>query len=349
MHARSSTHGNGVWKSTDAGKTWTKIGLEKSYFIPKVEVDSKNPDIVYVAAEGKLYDNEMDCERGLYKSTDGGKTWTNICAPDQGPRRGRLRHRPAQLRRHHRRGLQDLPPRLDLHRPPARQRPLQDHRRRQDLEEADERACPQGLALGRTGPGHLREEPEHRLRPGRRGSEPRLPGARRRRQLPRAGGRRARRRSAGAAALAARPTSGRTRRFRRSRPSSSTRCSSKRPAQVHAVPGREGSRLRQEAQRGDRRQGLPDEERHRPREVHAGGAQDATRRTRRRCRRSTSSRSWRRSRPRRRLDRRQGALPDHQPPRPRDALRGRARRTCSRRSAAASSTAATTRARPGRR
>jgi photosystem II stability/assembly factor-like uncharacterized protein len=78
MHARSSTHGNGVWKSTDAGKTWTKIGLEKSYFINKIEVDAKNPDIVYVAAEGKLYDNEMDCERGLFKTTDGGRTWTNL-------------------------------------------------------------------------------------------------------------------------------------------------------------------------------------------------------------------------------------------------------------------------------
>ena len=80
MHARASTHGNGVWKSTDAGKTWTNIGLTKSYFIPKVAVDSKNPDIVYVAAEGKLYDNEPDCERGLYKSTDGGKTWVNTTA-----------------------------------------------------------------------------------------------------------------------------------------------------------------------------------------------------------------------------------------------------------------------------
>jgi len=78
MHARSSSHGNGVWKSLDAGKTWTKIGLDKSFFIPKVAVDPKNPDIVYVAAEGKLYDNAMDCERGLYKSTDGGKTWANI-------------------------------------------------------------------------------------------------------------------------------------------------------------------------------------------------------------------------------------------------------------------------------
>ncbi|MCJ7563625.1 MAG: hypothetical protein MUP52_03420 [Candidatus Aminicenantes bacterium] len=78
MHARSSAHGNGMWKSADAGKTWTNIGLTKSFYIPKVAVDFKNPDVVYAAAEGKLYDNEMDCERGLYKSVDGGKTWVNV-------------------------------------------------------------------------------------------------------------------------------------------------------------------------------------------------------------------------------------------------------------------------------
>ncbi|MBM3294407.1 MAG: hypothetical protein FJY82_07765 [Candidatus Aminicenantes bacterium] len=78
MYARSSTHGNGMWKSTDAGKTWKKIGLEKSFFIPKVAVDFKNPEIVYVAVLGKLYDNKMDCERGLYKSVDGGQTWANV-------------------------------------------------------------------------------------------------------------------------------------------------------------------------------------------------------------------------------------------------------------------------------
>jgi photosystem II stability/assembly factor-like uncharacterized protein len=78
MHARASTHGNGMWKSTDAGKTWTHIGLEKSYFIPMVAIDARNPDIVFAAAEGKLYDNEMDCERGLFKSADGGQTWTNL-------------------------------------------------------------------------------------------------------------------------------------------------------------------------------------------------------------------------------------------------------------------------------
>jgi len=78
MHARSSAHGNGMWKSTDAGKTWKFIGLEKSYFIPKIAIDDKNPDVVYVAAEGKLYDNALDCQRGLYKTIDGGKTWTQV-------------------------------------------------------------------------------------------------------------------------------------------------------------------------------------------------------------------------------------------------------------------------------
>jgi len=78
LHARSSAHGNGMWKSTNGGRAWEHIGLEQSYFIPRVEVDHKNPDIVYVAAEGKLYDNNMDCQRGLYKTVDGGKTWTQV-------------------------------------------------------------------------------------------------------------------------------------------------------------------------------------------------------------------------------------------------------------------------------
>ena len=82
MHARSSAHGNGVWKSTDTGETWTNVGLTESYYIPKIMVHPTDPDIVYVACEGKLYGNEMDCERGLYKTTDGGEHWENVCPVD---------------------------------------------------------------------------------------------------------------------------------------------------------------------------------------------------------------------------------------------------------------------------
>ncbi|MDR2562000.1 MAG: hypothetical protein LBC63_09555 [Holophagales bacterium] len=78
MYARSSAHGNGVWKSLDAGKTWTSVGLGKSHYVTKIEIDSKNPDIVYVATLGALYDNDTTSQRGLYKTTDGGKTWTNV-------------------------------------------------------------------------------------------------------------------------------------------------------------------------------------------------------------------------------------------------------------------------------
>ncbi|MFH1945493.1 MAG: hypothetical protein ABIK95_07705, partial [Acidobacteriota bacterium] len=78
MHARSSAHGNGMWKSIDAGKTWSFIGLDKSYYIPRIAVDDKNPDIVYVACEGELYNNDMTSLRGLFKTTDGGKTWNKV-------------------------------------------------------------------------------------------------------------------------------------------------------------------------------------------------------------------------------------------------------------------------------
>jgi len=46
LHARAAYHGNGMWKSVDEGKTWTHIGLEKIFFIPKVAVDPRNPDVL---------------------------------------------------------------------------------------------------------------------------------------------------------------------------------------------------------------------------------------------------------------------------------------------------------------
>ena len=68
-----TSYGNGVYKSTDAGKTWKNIGLEKSRHIAEVVIHPKNPDIVFVAAQGTVHGPNN--ERGVYKSTDGGTTW----------------------------------------------------------------------------------------------------------------------------------------------------------------------------------------------------------------------------------------------------------------------------------
>ncbi len=67
------SHGYGVWKSVDAGKTWVSLGLAKTRHIPRVRIHPTNPDIVYIAAMGNLYTS--NAERGVYKSTDGGVTW----------------------------------------------------------------------------------------------------------------------------------------------------------------------------------------------------------------------------------------------------------------------------------
>lgn len=71
-----TSYGDGVYKSNDAGKTWIKLGLEKTQHISRIIVHPTNPDIVYVAAQGALYGPNK--ERGLYRSVDGGKTWKNI-------------------------------------------------------------------------------------------------------------------------------------------------------------------------------------------------------------------------------------------------------------------------------
>ena len=70
----SISPGGGMYKSTDAGVTWQFIGLEKTEHIGRVVVHPTNPDIVYVAALGAAW--RSNPERGLYKSTDGGRTWT---------------------------------------------------------------------------------------------------------------------------------------------------------------------------------------------------------------------------------------------------------------------------------
>ncbi|MEO0528575.1 MAG: glycosyl hydrolase, partial [Bacteroidota bacterium] len=68
-----TSYGDGVYKSTDAGKTWKHIGLAKTEQISRIVVHPTNPDIVYVASQGKY--STPTPERGVYKSVDGGKSW----------------------------------------------------------------------------------------------------------------------------------------------------------------------------------------------------------------------------------------------------------------------------------
>lgn len=73
-------HGDGVYKSTDAGKTWKKIGLDLTQHISRIAIDPHDPNIVYVAAQGALYSHNK--ERGVFKSTNGGESWTNVLYVD---------------------------------------------------------------------------------------------------------------------------------------------------------------------------------------------------------------------------------------------------------------------------
>lgn len=78
---RTSYSGTGVFKSTDGGKTWTNMGLHESHHIGRVVIDPKDKNTVYVAALGPLYSQGGD--RGVYKTTDGGKTWNKILGVDE--------------------------------------------------------------------------------------------------------------------------------------------------------------------------------------------------------------------------------------------------------------------------
>ena len=74
------SHGDGVYKSTDGGRSWKNVGLADSRQIARIRIHPKNPDLVYVAAQGHAWG--PNAERGIYRSEDGGKTWKKVLGVD---------------------------------------------------------------------------------------------------------------------------------------------------------------------------------------------------------------------------------------------------------------------------
>ncbi|HKH98387.1 MAG TPA: hypothetical protein VJ999_04705 [Candidatus Sulfotelmatobacter sp.] len=81
LHRPDLSVGNGIYKSTDAGKTWTHLGLTDAQQIPALAVDPRDPNKVFAAVLGHPYGPSE--ERGIYRSTDGGQTWTRVIAKDE--------------------------------------------------------------------------------------------------------------------------------------------------------------------------------------------------------------------------------------------------------------------------
>ena len=127
---QSSSFGAGVYKSTDAGKTFEYVGLKETQSIARVVVHPKDPNIVYVAALGHLFGPNP--ERGLYKTTDGGKTWTNTKFIDEDTGFTDVVMDPSNPNVLYRGVVPAAPAAVGLQRRRPGQRHLEDDRRRQD-------------------------------------------------------------------------------------------------------------------------------------------------------------------------------------------------------------------------
>ncbi len=81
QNRQSSPWGMGVFRSTDAGRSWTHLGLDNTHHISRIQVDPRNPDVAYVAAVGHLWG--ANPERGVYRTTDGGQSWDLVLFVDE--------------------------------------------------------------------------------------------------------------------------------------------------------------------------------------------------------------------------------------------------------------------------
>ena len=72
----TTSHGDGVWKSTDGGKSWTHIGLENSGQIANIRIHPRDPDVAWVGVQGQIWGPNED--RGVFRTRDGGATWAHV-------------------------------------------------------------------------------------------------------------------------------------------------------------------------------------------------------------------------------------------------------------------------------
>ncbi len=120
--------GDGIYRSRDGGKTWTHVGFRDVDAISKIRIHPTNPDVVFAAVFGEY--GAPSKERGLYKSTDGGDTWRRVLVSRRQDGRRRRRHRPGASERDVRGAMGGLPEGVHDVERGARERALQEHRRR---------------------------------------------------------------------------------------------------------------------------------------------------------------------------------------------------------------------------
>ena len=183
--------GQGIYKSTDAGKSWTLMGLEQTGRIPRLVIDPKNPDVVLACALGHAYGPQP--ERGVFRTTDGGRTWAKTLFVDENTGCSDIAmdpNNPAHPVRGH---VAARDPHVGPHERRAGQRPVHVARRRRHVEEAHRpRPARQAGRQGRR--RHLPLEPQPRLRADRNrrrhplgrqgdGRGPGVPQRRRRRDM----------------------------------------------------------------------------------------------------------------------------------------------------------------------